>query len=268
MATWRHEFTVRVLRVLRGSARRAGLDVAAGTAILRGMTASTPDDLKRAAAARAVEFIASATVIGLGTGSTVRPLLELLGAKLASGALRDVVAVPTSEDTATRCRALGIPLTTLDDHPKLALAIDGADEIGPRLDLIKGLGGALLREKLVALAARRFIVIADGSKRVRRLGTKAPLPVEVVPFGWTTHLEFFRKLGALPTRRLGADGQPYRTDGGNYIVDCRFPRGIADPAAVARALGKRPGVVEDGLFLRLAHAAFIADQKGVRQITR
>ena len=244
---------------------------AAESVILRTMatvTHVTPDDLKRAAAARAIESIASGTVIGLGTGSTVRPLLELLGERLARGALHDVVAVPTSEDTAARCRALGIPLTTLDDHPRLALAIDGADEVGPRLDLIKGLGGALLREKLVAIAAKRFIIIADDSKRVRRLGTKAPVPVEVVPFGWTTHLDFFRTLGAIPTQRLAKDGQPYLTDGGNYIVDCRFPRGIADPAAVARALGKRPGVVEDGLFLRLAHMAFIAGQKGVRQITR
>lgn len=236
--------------------------------MLRTMTTSSSDDLKRAAASRAIEFISSGTVIGLGTGSTVRPLLELLGARLASGALHDVVAVPTSEDTAQRCRVLGIPLTTLDEHPRLALAIDGADEVGPRLDLIKGLGGALLREKLVALAARRFIVIADGSKRVRRLGTKAPVPIEVVPFGWTTHLEFFQRLGSLPVLRLAKDGQPYRTDGGNFIVDCRFPRGLADPAAVARALGKRPGIVEDGLFLRMAHAAIIADAKGVRQITR
>jgi ribose 5-phosphate isomerase A len=232
------------------------------------VTPITSDDLKRAAAARAVLSITSGTVIGLGTGSTVRPLLELLGERLASGALREVVAVPTSEDTAARCRALGIPLTTLDDHPKLALAIDGADEVGPRLDLIKGLGGALLREKLVALAARRFIIIADDSKRVRRLGTRAPVPVEVVPFGWTTHLDFFRRLGALPVRRESPDGQPVLTDGGHFIVDCRFPRGIGDPAAVARALGKRPGVVEDGLFLRMARVAFIAGRRGVRQITR
>jgi len=236
--------------------------------VMATVTCVTSDELKRAAAARAVECVASGTVIGLGTGSTVRPLLELLAARLASGSLHDIVAVPTSEDTAARCRTLGIPLTTLDDQPKLALAIDGADEIGPRLDLIKGLGGALLREKLVALAARRFVVIADESKQVRRLGSKAPLPVEVVPFGWTTHLEFFRGLGAAPTRRLAADGEPYRTDSGNYIVDCRFPRGIADPAALARALARRPGVVEDGLFLRMARVAFVAGPRGVRQITR
>jgi len=232
------------------------------------VTRVTPDELKRVAAARALGCITGGTVIGLGTGSTVRPLLELLASRLASGALERVIAVPTSEDTAQRCRALGIPLTTLDEHPVLALAIDGADEIGPRLDLIKGLGGALLREKLVALAAKRFIIIADESKRVRRLGTRAPVPVEVVPFGWTTHVDFFRRLGSLPVLRLASDGRPYRTDSGNYIVDCRFPRGIADPAALARALARRPGVVEDGLFLRMAHVAFVAGPNGVRQITR
>lgn len=232
------------------------------------MTAASVEARKRAAAARAVELVTSGTVIGLGTGSTVRPLLELLGERLAQGGLRDVVAVPTSENTAAVCRALGIPLTTLDDHPRLALAIDGADEIGPGLDLIKGMGGALLREKLVALAARRFVVIADDSKRVRRLGTRSPLPVEVVPFAWTTHLPFFEKLGARPALRRGADGEPYRTDGGHFIVDCTFPRGIADPAAVARALARRPGVVEDGLFLRMAHQAFVAGAKGVKPLAR
>ena len=230
--------------------------------------ASDPAELKRAAAAAALEHLESGTVIGLGTGSTVRPLLELLAARLAAGTLQDVIAVPTSEDTATRCRALGIRLTSLDEQPRLALAIDGADEVGPGLDLIKGLGGALLREKLVAQAARRFIVIADGSKRVRRLGTRAPVPVEVVPFGWTVHLPFFESLGAQPQLRRGPDGEPYRTDGGNYVVDCRFPRGIADPRALARKLAARTGIVEDGLFLGMADVAYIADVKGVRTLSR
>src|SRR5215470_3842624 len=146
------------------------------------MPMSTPGQLKRAAAPAAVELISSGTVIGLGTGSTVRPLLRLLGRRLADHRLREVMAVPTSEDTAARCRVLGIPLTTLDERPRLDLAIDGADEITIRLDCLKGLGGALLREKLVARAARRFVIIADQSKRVRRLGIHAPLPVEVIPF--------------------------------------------------------------------------------------
>jgi len=229
---------------------------------------TTPDELKRAVAAVAVDLVTSGTVIGLGTGTTVRPLLELIGQRLAEGRLRDVIAVPTSEDTAARCRAAGIPLGTLDDFPRLALTLDGADEITAHLDCIKGLGGALLREKLVARAARRFVVIADNSKRVRRLGTRAPLPVEVIPFGWTTHLEFFERLGAVPSLRRTVDGQPFRTDSGNVIVDCRFPHGLRDPPAIARALARRTGIVEDGLFLRLAHAALIAGPKGVRRLTR
>ena len=230
--------------------------------------APAQDELKRAAARRAVDYVASGTVVGLGSGSTVSPLLELLGEALASGALRDVRAVPTSEDTASRCRVLGVPLTTLDEHPRLALAIDGADEIDPRLDLVKGLGGALLREKLVALAARRFVVIADTSKRVRKLGTRAPVPVEVVRFGWTTHLPFFERLGATPALRRTADGEPFVTDEGHYIVDCRFARGIPDARAVARALARRPGVVEHGLFLGMARVAVVAGPRGVAVLVR
>ncbi|HWO89823.1 MAG TPA: ribose-5-phosphate isomerase RpiA [Gemmatimonadales bacterium] len=232
------------------------------------LRAATQDELKRAAAARAVTLIQSGMVVGLGTGSTVRPLLELLGARLASRELEDVVGVPTSENTASICRALDIPLTTLEQQPHLDLAIDGADEIGPGLDLIKGLGGALLREKLVAVAAKRFVVIADESKRVRRLGTRAPVPVEVVPFGWSTHLDYLRRLGAEPALRRTSDGEPYRTDGGHFIVDCRFVRGIPDPRALARALARRTGVVEDGLFLGMAHLAIIAGTRGVRQLKR
>ena len=205
--------------------------------------------------------------LGLGTGSTVRPLLELLGERIRAGEVQDVVGVPTSEDTRGRCESLGIALTTLDRQPVLDLAIDGADEVGPKLALIKGLGGALLREKLVAQAARRFVIIADASKRVRRLGTRAPLPVEVVPFAWTTHLAFFEDLGAAPELRRAAGGEPYRTDNGNYIVDCRFPKGIDDPAMVARTLDKRAGVVDHGLFLRMADAAYIADPKGVKVLS-
>ena len=226
------------------------------------------DALKRAAALRAADFVSSGTVIGLGTGSTVRPLLDALAERLASGALAEVGAVPTSEDTAARCRSLGIPLTSLEEHPRLALVIDGADEIGPGLDLIKGLGGALLREKLVVGATRHFIVVADASKRVRRLGTRAPVPVEVVRFGWSLHLPFFAALGAEPALRCGPDGGPFVTDEGHYVVDCRFARGIADPRALARALRSRPGVVEHGLFLGMARTAVIAGERGVRVIAR
>ncbi|MGD0484076.1 MAG: ribose-5-phosphate isomerase RpiA [Gemmatimonadales bacterium] len=226
------------------------------------------DDLKRAAARRAVEYVASGTTIGLGSGSTMRSLIELLAERLASGGLRGVLAVPTSEDTAAQCRALGIPLTALDEHPHLDLALDGADEIGPRLDLIKGLGGALLREKLVAGAADRFVVVADASKRVRKLGTRAPVPVEVIPFGWSTHLPFFQKLGAEPALRRAPDRRPFVTDEGHHIVDLRFPKGIPDPQALARALARRSGIVEDGLFLGMADTAVVASAQGVRVLER
>ena len=231
------------------------------------MTASVVA-LKRAAAERAVQFIESGTVIGLGTGSTVRPLLELLAERLRRGLVADVVAVPTSADTESRCRALGITLVTLEQCPEVALVIDGADEVGPRLDLIKGLGGALLREKVVASAAKRYVVVADESKLVRRLGTRVPLPVEVVPFGWSRLLPFFASLGAEPALRRAPGGAPFVTDNGNYLVDCRFPRGIADPAALARALARRTGVVEDGLFLRIAKIAVVAGVRGVRLLKR
>ncbi len=227
-----------------------------------------PDQLKRAAAERAVEFIESGTAIGLGTGSTVRPLLDLVAERLSAGTLDGVVVVPTSDDTAARCRLLGIPLVTLDEYPELALAIDGADEVDPRLDLIKGLGGAMLREKLVARAAKKFIVIADESKKVRRLGTRAPVPVEVIPFGWTALVPFFESLGAAPALRRASDGAPVVTDNSNYIVDCRFPRGIPDPRALERALARRTGVVEDGLFLGIAKLAVIAGVRGVRLLRR
>jgi len=231
------------------------------------MTASV-EDLKRAAAERAVEFIESDTVIGLGTGSTVRPLLERLAERLREGRLTGVVAVPTSADTEIRCRELGIPLAKIEDHPELALVIDGADEIGPHLGLIKGGGGALFREKVVASAAKRFVVVADESKLVRRLGTRVPLPVEVVPFGWSGLLPFFASLGAEPVLRRSPDGAACVTDNGNYLVDCRFPRGIADPAQIARALARRTGVVEDGLFLRMARFAVVAGARGVRLLKR
>ncbi len=229
---------------------------------------ASQDELKRAAAARAVEFITSGMTVGLGTGSTVRPLLELLATRLRDGTVRNVVAVPTSEDTARRCRGLGIPLATLEEQPELALAIDGADEVDPRLNLIKGLGGALLREKLVVLAAKRFIVVADETKLVKRLGTRAPLPVEVVPFGWSSLVPFLEALGAVPELRRGSDGSPYLTDNGHYIVDCKFGRGIADPRALARALARRTGVVEDGLFLGMARTAVIAGARGVQVLRR
>ncbi len=229
---------------------------------------SDREALKRRAAERALEWIEDGMVLGLGTGSTVRHLLELLGERLRDGALKSVTGVPTSRDTAERATALGIPLSTLEQEPRLDLALDGADEVDPALDLIKGLGGALLWEKIVAAAADRLVILADDSKLVRRLGEKAPLPVEVVPFGWTTHLAYLDRLGARAVLRVDAAGQPFVTDGGHYILDCRFEDGIPDPAALDEALHRRPGIVETGLFLGMARAAVVAGEAGVQVIQR
>jgi ribose 5-phosphate isomerase A len=203
--------------------------------------------------------------LGLGTGSTARHVLDVLGEKLRAGALRDIVGVPTSRWTEEYARAAGIPIASLDEHPRLDLAIDGADEVDPGLDCIKGLGGALLWEKIVASAARRFVVVVDESKQVTRLGSRAPLPVEVVPFGWRTHLDAMRALGAEPSLRQ-RDGAPLLTDGAHYIIDCRFADGIADPIGVHATLRARAGVVETGLFLDIATDVYVAGEDGVRHL--
>jgi ribose 5-phosphate isomerase A len=225
------------------------------------------DDLKRRAAAAALGFVESGMRLGLGTGSTAAHFVSLLGERVAQGL--DVVGVPTSEATARLARDAGVPLTTLDETPELDLAIDGADEIGPRLALIKGGGGALLREKIVAYAASRMIVIADAGKHVRELGA-FPLPIEVVPFGLTaTALAIEQaavELGlslALDVRHAGPS--PYVTDGGNRILDASFGR-IPDPEALAGRLSEIPGVVEHGLFLALADLALVASPHGVIEL--
>lgn len=206
-------------------------------------------------------------VLGLGTGSTARHVLDLLAERLRAGALRGLVGVPTSRATEQYARELGIPLTTLEQEPRLDLTIDGADEADPALNLIKGLGGALLWEKIVATASDRLIIVADEGKLVESLGEKAPLPVEVVPFGWTTHLSFLDLLGARSSLRTGADGRPFVTDGGHYLLDCRFEDGILEPDRVERELHQRVGVVETGLFLGLASAVVVAAEEGVRVLT-
>lgn len=232
------------------------------------MSATGANDLKRAAAAAALPLVKSGMRLGLGTGSTVEQLLPLLAERLQAGELSDIVGVPTSERTATRCQQLGIPLTTLDKQPSLHLGIDGADEVAPDLGLIKGLGGALLREKMVATACEAFVVIADTRKVVAQLGERSPLPVEVVPFAWAWQLPFLTALGASPTPRRDLDGVLFQTDNGNLIIDCRFPAGIADPHALDRALCARPGVADHGLFLDMCSVAFIASPEGVRRLER
>jgi ribose 5-phosphate isomerase A len=205
--------------------------------------------------------------LGLGTGSTARHFVELLGARVSLGFA--CLCVPTSEETAAQAKSLGIPLTTLDETPRLDLTVDGADEIGPRLSLIKGAGGALLREKIVATASDRMVVIADASKRVKTLG-RFTLPIEVNAFG----LEVTRRAVAAVMEKLGAegkpvlrmrDGKPFVTDGGHLILDALFGR-ISAPKALSLALGDIPGVVEHGLFLGLCKRAYVAGSAGIEVI--
>jgi ribose 5-phosphate isomerase A len=229
---------------------------------------SDADTLKREAAERAVDFVQSGMVLGLGRGSPANFAIDSIGARLRSGALRDIVGVPTSEATAARARRLGIPLSTLVEHPVLDLVVDGADEVDPGLNLIKGLGGALLREKIVEIAARRFVVVVDESKLVNRLGTRGPLPVEVTQFAWEVHLRWLASLGCRAELRRDSSGAPYVTDNSNYIVHCTFPAGIPDPAALARTLIERPGIVEHGLFLGMATDVVVAGSHGIRLMAR
>jgi ribose 5-phosphate isomerase A len=223
---------------------------------------SDTDALKRAAAERAAEWIQDGMTVGLGTGSTVRHLLDVIAERRAAGEWRSIVGVPTSDDTEHRARRLDIPLATLAQRPRMDVTIDGADEVDPQLRLIKGLGAALLREKVVAAASAQLVIVADETKVVQRLGTKAPLPVEVDPFSEPIQPDFLRALGAEPVLRV-KDGSVVVTDGGNHILDCRFPDGIADPEAVERRLLLRPGILECGLFLGMATAVVIAGSGGI-----
>jgi ribose 5-phosphate isomerase A len=223
------------------------------------------NDLKRLAAERALTFVSPGMRIGLGTGSTAAFLIDALGAKVKDGF--EIIAVATSEATQAHAERLGIPTTSLDNAPHLDLTIDGTDEIDASLRLIKGAGGALLREKIVASASARMIVIADISKKVATLGS-CPLPVEVVRFGLTATRNMIEVLAAEAgcrgqiTQRRAKDGSVFLTDGGNYILDCAFGR-IDEPELLEQALKLVPGVVESGLFVGLADIAIIAGPDGI-----
>ncbi len=218
--------------------------------------------LKQAAAESAVTLVEDGMILGLGPGSTAKLAVEALGRRVQSG-LR-VVGVPTSEFTGQQARSLGIPVSTLDEHPELDLTIDGADEVElGTLNLIKGRGGALLREKIVASASKRLVIIVDESKLVGRLGSQFALPVELIPFGWRVAARKLEELGAKVALRSGPDGKPYLTDGGHYIVDCAFGP-IASPAKLECELNGMVGVVEHGLFLGIATQVIVAGQDGVK----
>jgi ribose 5-phosphate isomerase A len=219
---------------------------------------------KEAAGRAAAELVHDGDVVGLGTGSTAYFTVVALGERVKAGL--KIIGIPTSLQTGELARAVGIPVTTLDEHPEIDITIDGADEVDPRLNLIKGGGGALLREKVVAAASRKMVVVADSGKVVSALG-KFPLPVEVIAFARAVVEKKMVALGASPKLRTKPDGSPYLTDNGNQILDCSFGK-IADPAALARTLSDIPGVVEHGLFVGLASLAIVGRGSGVDRMRR
>jgi ribose 5-phosphate isomerase len=225
-------------------------------------TPLTPiDQAKQTAGRTAAAMVHDGMVIGLGTGSTADFFLIALADRLKRGDLKSILGLPTSRYAQSRARELGIPVTTLDHFPRANLTIDGADEIDPNLDLIKGRGGALLREKVVAQNSDKLVIIADETKLVPCLGTHFALPVEVTIFGHETQPTFLATLGCIPVLRRTPTDEIFITDNGNYIYDCKFEK-ITDPAAIDRALGSRAGIVESGLFLNMAAEALVATPQG------
>lgn len=220
------------------------------------------EEEKEAAGRAASKLVRDGDVVGLGTGSTAYFAVVALGERVKAGL--KIVGIPTSVQTADLARAVGIPLTTLDEHPEIDVTIDGADEVDPHLNLIKGGGGALLREKVVASASRKMVVVADSAKIVPVLG-KFPLPVEIIAFARAVVEKKIAALGASPKLRTRPDGSPYLTDNGNQILDCNFGK-IADPAALALALSNIPGTVEHGLFIGLAKLVLVGRGDRVEEL--
>jgi ribose 5-phosphate isomerase A len=226
-----------------------------------------PLPYKQQAAEEAVGFIESGMVLGLGHGSTAIFAVRRIAELLKTGGLKAILGVPCSHQVEQEARQLGIPLTTLDEHPTIDVTIDGADEVDPNLDLIKGAGGALLREKIVAQASRREIIVIDESKLSPALGARRALPVEVCTFGWRTQQEYLQWLGARVEVRTKDDGTLFKTDQGNLILDCAFGP-IDQPASLAMKLSARAGIVGHGLFLGLATDVIVGGAEGVRHLRR
>ena len=221
--------------------------------------------MKDVAARKAVEYVEDGMVVGLGTGSTAEFAIRALGERVAAGLA--IVAVPTSQASAQLGGELGIEIRTLEQNPLIDLTIDGADEVDGDLNLVKGLGGALLREKIIAGASAREIIIVDPSKIVERLGTRSPLPVEVIPFGWSLARH---RLVELPSRaelrRVKGGDAPFQTDNGNYILDCHFEEGIADAADLEQRINRIPAVVENGLFVGLTSLVVVGQENGTSRV--
>ncbi|KAK9096042.1 hypothetical protein Sjap_021539 [Stephania japonica] len=233
----------------------------------------TQDHLKKLSAFKAVEYVESGMVLGLGTGSTAAFVVARIGELLNSGQLKDIVGIPTSKRTQEQAASLGIPLSILDDYPRLDLAIDGADEVDPDLNLVKGRGGALLREKMVEAASDKFVVVVDDTKLVEGLGGSGlAMPVEVVQFCWKYNLVrlegLFKEEGVEAKLRLNGDGKPYVTDNSNYIVDLYFKTPIKDALAAGKEISTFEGVVEHGLFLDMASTVIVAGKDGVEVKTK
>jgi len=218
--------------------------------------------LKRLAGEAACDYVKDGMVVGLGTGSTVHYTIKKLGRSVSRG-LR-IIGIPTSIRSENLARQCKIPLSSLHEHPRVDVSIDGADEVDPKLNLIKGMGGALVREKIVASVSRRLIIVVDDAKQVSKLGSKSPVPVEVLPFGWSTVLKRIEKSGAeVELRRRGKI--PFVSDNGNYILDCRFKE-IPSPKRLEGRLNNIPGVVENGLFVNLANLVLVGTDAGLKTV--
>ncbi|EPS62561.1 hypothetical protein M569_12224, partial [Genlisea aurea] len=234
----------------------------------------TQDDLKKIAAYKAVEQVESGMVLGLGTGSTAKHAVDRIGQLLKQGKLKNVVGIPTSTKTHDQAVSLGIPLSDLDSHPAVDLAIDGADEVDAGLNLVKGRGGSLLREKMVESAAKKFIVIVDDSKLVSHIGASGlAMPVEVIPFCWNHSLNrlvaLFSYAGCVGELRISPEtGKPYVTDNANYIIDLYFERDIGNLNEASDAILRLPGIVEHGMFIGMATCVIIAGVDGITVKTR
>lgn len=231
------------------------------------MTPNEQSKQKQQAAEQAVEFIQSGMIVGLGTGSTAIFATRRIAHLLSTGQLKNITGIATSRTTEAEAQRLGIPLLADDLPIQVNVTIDGADELDSSLWLIKGGGGALLREKIVAQASRRVIIVADESKVSDQLGTKFKLPVEVLRFGWCSQARYLESLGANVEVRQTNNGSKFTTDSGNLILDCRFGP-IADPAELAFKLNQRAGIVEHGLFIEIATDAIIAGPDGIRHLIR
>ena len=223
--------------------------------------------LKQRAADYAIQFVESGMVLGLGGGSTAALAIAAIAERLRAGELQRIVSVPCSTQVEAEARRLGVPLTTLEDHLQIDLTINGADEVDPQLNLIKGGGGALPREKIVAQATAREVIIVDETKLSRTLGARHTLPVGVLPFGWRTQEDFLRSLGARATLRTAVHGPAFTTDQGNLILDCDFGV-LDDPVGLALQLQGRDGIVAHGLFLGLASDVVVGTSAGIRHLRR